>query len=106
MSAARAPAVVIIGDLHWSDQTTARRPGLVRVVRRQERFPSWSPDGRRIAYQRHIEYDPSNPFDSGLSDSEIYTMRPDGSGATNLTDNEAVRPPIGDIMPDWGPTPR
>jgi Tol biopolymer transport system component len=69
----------------------------------QERFPTWSPDGSRIGYQRHIEYDPTNPFYSGLSDSEIYSMRADGSDERNLTANDAATPPIGDIMPDWSP---
>lgn len=72
----------------------------------QERFPSWSPDGHRIAYQRHVDYDPTNPFYSGLSTSEIYIMRPDGSGEQNLTNNEGAQPPIGDILPDWGPSPK
>ena len=66
----------------------------------QQRRPSWSPDGRFIAYWRHL-LSGSFPFDGG----DIYRMRPDGSHVVNLTDNDGRDPVIGDIMPDWGPEP-
>jgi Tol biopolymer transport system component len=50
--------------------------------------PRWSPDGSRIVY------------DTAALDgnSEVYTIKLDGTGATNLTNNGA-----GDFAPDWGP---
>ena len=66
----------------------------------QQRRPSWSPDGRSIAYWRHLPSG-SFPFNGG----DIYQMRADGSKVSNLTDNDGQDPIIGDIMPDWGPGP-
>lgn len=51
-------------------------------------FPSWSPDGTRIAYHR---YAPNG-------EGDIYIMDADGSNRTNIT-NSAT----GDWYPDWHP---
>jgi TolB protein len=55
--------------------------------------PAWSPDGRRIAFQRKRRV--------GGSNGEIYVMNADGSGKRNLTRN-----PAQDGSPSWSPDGR
>ena len=62
--------------------------GITRLTEEQSfnRFPSWSPDGRRIAFQRK---------------QSIYVMNADGSGVTRLTDDSRL-----DLKPSWSPDGR
>ena len=53
--------------------------------------PSWSPDGRRIAFVSH----------TGTVGREIYAMNADGSNQTRLTNNSAA-----DWYPAWSPDGR
>ena len=55
--------------------------------------PAWSPDGRRIVF---TNYPGSGDIQTG--DTEIYAINADGSGWTQLTDND-----YGDYSPSWGP---
>jgi TolB protein len=55
--------------------------------------PSWSPDGRRIAFRRS----PADRF----ADGDIYVMNADGSGQRRLT-----RTPADDWEPSWSPDGR
>jgi Tol biopolymer transport system component len=52
-----------------------------------DRYPTWSPDGSKIAF----ESDRSGNF-------EIYAMNANGTGLTRLTNNSAI-----DGQPAWGP---
>ena len=49
--------------------------------------PSWSPDGRRIAFDSFRD-----------ENSEVYVMNADGSGQTRLTNH-----PAHDFGPSWSP---
>ena len=50
--------------------------------------PSWSPDGSRIIFTR-----------DGATDSDIFAINPDGSGATNLTQS----PGASEASATWSP---
>ena len=60
--------------------------GLARLTNNSadDRHPSWSPGGRRIAFVSRRD-----------GNWEIYAMNADGSGVARLTNNSAV---------DWGPS--
>ena len=79
------PAIDLTDELTAPDGTPSR-----------ERFPSWSPDGRRITFWWHVTPD-------GFTDGEIYTMRSDGTHIRNITANNSDDP-SGDILPSWGRT--
>ena len=53
-------------------------------------FPSWSPDGTRIAFDSH-RTDPDQ-FDN-VEISDVFTMRPDGTDIRQLTDSKGVSGP-------------
>jgi TolB protein len=57
--------------------------------------PDWSPTGRQIVFERDAG---GIPGGSGSSGGEIWVMRADGSGATQLTNNAVL-----DEGPAWSP---
>ena len=72
-----------------------------------ERFPTWSPDGRHIAFFWHRE-PPTAGLAAGFNEGEIYVMRSDGARVLDRTNNYDASLPFddpaqtGDISPDWG----
>lgn len=52
-----------------------------------DQYPSWSPDGKRIAFISHRD-----------GNNEIYVMNADGTGQTRLTNS-----PEGEFDPRWSP---
>src|SRR6266542_2059360 len=53
--------------------------------------PSWSPDGKKLVFQREIR---------SSGEYDLYIMDADGSGLTSLHVG-----PAGDLSPDWQPVP-
>jgi len=65
-----------------------------------EYLPDWSPDGSKIAFTKQ-----TNPEAGYFYEAEIYTMNPDGSNQTHLTDNSggSIEFPRIDYRPIWSP---
>jgi TolB protein len=59
--------------------------------------PAWSPDGSRIAFESNADVGGGNPE----GDMEVWTMRADGTAATQLTHNA-----LHDEGPAWSPDGR
>lgn len=71
----------------------------------EEMLPVWSPDGSRIAYE--VQYCPEGQCNV-TSGSDVYSIRPDGTGGTALTtDGLPSGPALADLIhnsfPDWSP---
>jgi Tol biopolymer transport system component len=75
--------------------------GAIRRVTRHRTFtfaPSWSPDGRRIAYDTDRDFPPPESEDEPPPPTEIYVVNADGTGARRLTRDRLIS-----IDPEFSP---
>ena len=72
-----------------------RNPVQVTSALDVESYPTWSPDGQRLAYQ-------ANDAGFGLGSSDIWVAQPGGGEPVNLTRDS----PANDRRPSWSPSGR
>jgi Tol biopolymer transport system component len=68
---------------------------------RSDSAPAWSPDGTKIAFNGSVIYcaDPPDCTEYRGGPSDIYTIKVDGSGETNLTNSLSNY----EALPNWSP---
>ena len=71
-------------------------PTQITVNDRDDEVPAWSPNGKKIVFQR--DFDPIR----GQGDYDILTMRADGTRERNLTNSPGVQ----EFDADWSPDGR
>jgi Tol biopolymer transport system component len=87
-------AVESFSDIYVMKADGSGRTNLSNYPASADFDPVFSPDGTRIAFVSMR--DDADPF--SFFGGEIYVMKADGSGQTNITNNAA-----GDRSPDWSP---
>jgi TolB protein len=81
----------------WLQKPGAKARRLTRAAKQwwEDRSPSWSPDGRSIAFASNRP---------GFFNQELYLIRPDGTGLRRLTRTPGSDGVLGDDgMPSWRP---
>lgn len=74
-------------DIFSVDLNSGELQNITNTPTDREDNPDWSPDGKRLVYGVYKD-----------GDSELFTISPDGSGKTQLTDND-----ISDVEAEWSP---
>ena len=87
---------IILGDIYVMNADGTNPINLTQSVERPDGSPSWSPDGKQIAF-RSAEY---FRWDN-LFHSDIWVIDVDGGNPRNLTNHHAQ-----DTSPDWSPDGR
>ncbi len=83
----------------WTMKADGSNPvNLTAGSGRWESAPSWSPDGKRIAFERASAPGDPDTDDTAFASDEIWTMSADGSDQRRLTDNASH-----DEGPAWSP---
>jgi TolB protein len=78
-----------VSHIYWMDvDVTGAGAGAVRLTNdlEAENYPSWSPDGKRLAYQR------------SYNGSAVYLIDADGTGEVRLSPTPGL-----DVTPSWSP---
>ena len=78
-------------DLYVMNADGSNRSRLTDTIR-VEYAPNWSPDGNSIVFERSNYWDP-------YSSTDLWTVAPNGSGASQLMDTNGVY----EAAPDWQP---
>jgi TolB protein len=85
-------------EIYWKALDGTRSKRVTNNLSR-DADPAWSPDGKKIAYEFAKAVDPDGCI--GCVDwSDIFTIRPDGTGRQRLTDLPAQTDAY---RPDWSP---
>jgi len=82
-------------DIYITNANGTGQPIRVTNQPGDESDPNCSPDGSKLLYVSTAD---TPAFPNPGQDAEIYTMNPDGTGVSRLTDNTAY-----DATPDWSP---
>ena len=77
------------GDIHLINAGSSDPVNLTNTRDPQEYWPLWSPDGRRIAYERYSYSDnTTRRINQDADIADIYIMNAEGSNPVNLTNNQ------------------
>lgn len=79
-------------DIYVMDDDGSRRRQLTHNTTEADRYPRWSPDGKRIAFQRDMDKTKKQ------TTAEVFIMNADGTDLQRLTHNNVL-----DTYPSWSP---